>query len=257
MPAVARRSARMGGRPAAQCHPASGRSKLAWSLAELRIMTRIVNARNEVHGVVALACRLLLVNALALACSACLSQPGAKVADAATGAPPAPNRLPSLRDTSESTIVSKQGRPYRILVSTPRGPRPPEGFPVIYVLDAEAWFGVAVEIVRMREYSKLSPAIVVGVGYPGSSFFDVTRRSFDFTPPGSVERDMQEAGIELGGADLFLAFFEDTLKPWASRRCSGTPSVVCSSCTRCSLLRRHSTPGWLPVPLSGSPTRSC
>src|ERR1700728_2052097 len=100
---------------------------------------------------------------------AALSQvPGAR---ADCGDPPLRARTDSsnnalllrVRTSSEFTILSDQGRRYRILVSSPRGPIPAGGFPVIYILDADAWFGLAVEIAKMREYEKLAPPIVVGI----------------------------------------------------------------------------------------------
>ena len=117
------------------------------------------------------------------------------------------------RELSESTLVNDKGLEYRILVSTPAGPPPANGFPAIYVLDGDAWFGAAIEIAKMREYSKLAPTVIVGVSYPQRSFFDAVRRSFDFTPPGTVDQDMKESGIALGGADEFLTFLNDKLKP--------------------------------------------
>jgi len=131
----------------------------------------------------------------------------------------AADEVPSLRARafSESTIASAKGLEYRILVSAPSGPPPQRGFPVLYVLDGDAWFGTAIEIARMREYEKLAPAIIVGVSYPGRRFFDL-RRSYDFTPPGSIDEEMREAGAAVGGADEFLAFLDEKLKPWVRQR---------------------------------------
>jgi predicted alpha/beta superfamily hydrolase len=117
------------------------------------------------------------------------------------------------RTTTEWPLASRAGSEYVIRVSAPDGPAPPGGFPVIYVLDGDAWFGAAVEVARMREYSKLSPAVIVGIAYPDRRFFNAKRRSFDFTPPGSRDAEMEEAGFELGGAGDFLAFLNGTLKP--------------------------------------------
>jgi predicted alpha/beta superfamily hydrolase len=131
----------------------------------------------------------------------------------------AADAVPALRarEVSESTLTSAKGSEYRILVSAPTGTPPQRGFPVIYVLDGDAWFAAAVEIAKMREYQKLTPAIIVGVGYPGRRFFDL-RRSYDYTPPGSVDAEMKQAGIALGGADEFLAFLNQKLKPWVRSR---------------------------------------
>jgi len=114
------------------------------------------------------------------------------------------------RTVSEFDLASAQGRPYRILVSTPDGPPPTGGLPVIYVLDGHGWFGAAVEIARMREHSKLDAPLIVGVGYPSGRFFDPAR-SFDFTPPGATDDRFDPAST--GGADQFLAFLTGALKP--------------------------------------------
>ncbi len=133
---------------------------------------------------------------------------------ASTAAAEAVQRLRQ-RDPSEVMLHSREGLEYRILLSVPRGPAPAGGFPVFYVLDGDAWFSTAVEIVRMREWSRLTPSIVVGVGYPSHAFFDGPRRNYDFTPPGSAEADL--APEEQGGADRFLAFLTDVLRPWVSQ----------------------------------------
>ena len=119
------------------------------------------------------------------------------------------------RKESASTLVSAQDRRYRILLSIPDGEPPAHGFPVLYVLDADAWFDAAVAIVRMREYQKLDPAVVVGVASPGGAFFEVSR-TYDFTPRGSADARMGE--LRTGGADEFRAFLTGKLKPWVRDR---------------------------------------
>lgn len=114
------------------------------------------------------------------------------------------------RTVTETTMTSRDGKAYNILISTPDGPPPPGGFPVIYVLDGHGWFGAAVEIARMRENSKLDPPIIVGVGYPSRRFFD-PGRSLDLTPPGVADARFEPG--EIGGADRFLSFLNETLKP--------------------------------------------
>ena len=117
------------------------------------------------------------------------------------------------RNYHELTLTSKKGRHYRIQVSVPDAAAPKEGYPVLYVLDGNGWFEPAAGIMRMREYEKLSPTIVVGVAAANKSFFD-NSRAYDFTPPGSVEPEFE--GIPIGGGDEFLAFLDDTVKPWVS-----------------------------------------
>lgn len=136
---------------------------------------------------------------------------------AATTSPVASERAPRLRerDTSELTLQSHEGLSYHILVSVPRGPAPAGGFPVFYILDGDGWFSTAVESARIREWGRLTPSIVVGVGYPSHAFFD-ERRSYDFTPSGSADPDLE--ANEQGGADRFLNFLTDTVKPWVRAR---------------------------------------
>src|SRR5690348_15341090 len=67
------------------------------------------------------------------------------------------------RSYQDLTLASKQGRHYRIQVSVPVAAAPKDGYPVVYVMDGNGWFGPAVDVARMREYEKLSPTIVVGI----------------------------------------------------------------------------------------------
>ncbi len=158
---------------------------------------------------------VLFAVAVAASCSA------APVAPAPTPAATPEPVLPGPRDARETILTSKDGRPYRIFVSAPRGIAPAGGYPVITVLDGNGWFAMAVEIARMREYEKLPPAIVIGVGYPGSGFFDGVRRSYDFTAPGTSDPDMD--GIKLGGADEFLAFLTGPLRNWVAAHYAADP----------------------------------
>ena len=119
------------------------------------------------------------------------------------------------RHGSELTLDSREGRHYRVQVSVPEAPPPRAGYPVIYVLDGNGWFGPAVDVARMREYEKLPPSIVVGIAPPNRDFFDVTR-SYDFTPPGTSDPGFE--GVELGGADKFLRFLDGVVKPWVASR---------------------------------------
>jgi len=126
------------------------------------------------------------------------------------------------REATETTLISQDGLEYRILVSTPRGQAPDGGFPVFYVLDGDAFFATAIEIARMREWGRLSPSIIVGVAYPSRSFYDGPRRTYDFTPPGEVDPDF--VASELGGANQFLGFLTNELKPWVAAHYRVDPS---------------------------------
>lgn len=129
------------------------------------------------------------------------------------------------RTMTETVLTSDRKQSYRILLSVPQGPAPVGGFPVIYVLDGDAWFVMAVQVARMREYETLAPAVIVGIAYPSRYFFDAKRRTLDFTPPHSSDPDMQGDGIQTGGADQFLEFINQVLRPWVRRSCNCTPGT--------------------------------
>ncbi|MFH5186519.1 alpha/beta hydrolase [Paenibacillus sp. TAB 01] len=124
-------------------------------------------------------------------------------------------------------IHSKSGRAYRIFVYVPLSEPPAAGFPVFYLLDANAVFATAVEAVRVQgrrpEKTGVSPAVVVGIGYPADMPF-VPDRFYDFTlPVPASELPVHPDGIEWpvqGGAEAFLSFIEKELKPVIESRCS-------------------------------------
>lgn len=88
-----------------------------------------------------------------------------------------PSVLPVSTKTSATVASSRQidfqskvnGRRYRIQVALPIGAPPDRGFPVVYVLDGDGYFGTWAAAARMRAMAgELEPAVVVGVGYPES-----------------------------------------------------------------------------------------
>jgi len=118
-------------------------------------------------------------------------------------------------------LVSRSGREYRGFVARPAGPPPPGGFPVLYLLDANATFATVVEAIRLRaprpEVTGVVPTVVVGIGYPVEGPYDRVRRTLDFTPPGSAQPGT-------GGADDFLAFLTRELAPEVERSTGADPA---------------------------------
>ncbi|MGA8942608.1 MAG: alpha/beta hydrolase-fold protein [Thermoactinomyces sp.] len=110
---------------------------------------------------------------------------------------------------------------YEICVAKPKEPAPPSGYPVIYVLDGNAFFHTFREIIRLQttrpEKTGILPAIIVGIGYPVKEEFPSAYRIYDFTPPSSLAnlplRPNGEPWPKTGGAELFLNFIEKQLKP--------------------------------------------
>lgn len=145
--------------------------------------------------------RLLLVLMMALAATPCLAQAPAASMPAAT--------IPS---TVQFDLPSKiTGRTYRIYVTKPLVPPPPEGYAVVYVLDAIVSFPIAAWRVR----SSAAPAIVVGISYPDWAATSVLR-SRDFTPykwAGTSTLPQGLSAADHGGGDDFHRFMMEELRP--------------------------------------------
>lgn len=145
-------------------------------------------------------------------------------ASVSTAVEPTPVTIP--RSESRTVQSTATGREHRIFIAWPDSPPPAAGFPVIYLLDANAWFGVVVETARVLagrpEGTGVGPAIIVGLGYPTEKPFDQTRRALDYTPAGPDSPS--PGGREFGGADAFLRFIEDEVKPAIARDFSVDPS---------------------------------
>lgn len=129
------------------------------------------------------------------------------------------------------------GKTYVLRIQVPSfAPPPPHGYPVIYVLDGDQFFGTATDI----NLSMSRNAVVVGIGYdlinePASVAKIIGRRADDTSPIGAAELgragsvwryedltlpiaaenrkpDWQEPE-KTGGMDLFLKVVEEEIKP--------------------------------------------
>ena len=141
----------------------------------------------------------------------------AQTAQAASPVTWAPFDLPRLQQT---ILRSAAGAPYRIVVTTPAGPAPAAGYPVIYVLDGNAWTSLVSEIIRINvglgTQSRVEPAVVVGIGYPIDSAFDIARRDLDLTspvPPDYVPPGGNKDTGHLGGDIALMDFIDKVVKP--------------------------------------------
>ncbi len=116
----------------------------------------------------------------------------------------------------DMTAGGDPARPYRIFASWPETAPPPEGWPVLYLLDGNSIFGTATEAMRVvgghGAAVGIPPALVIAIGYPTDKAFDLPRRGRDYTPPAAG------APAGSGGADAFLDFIEGELKPEVERR---------------------------------------
>ena len=127
---------------------------------------------------------------------------------------------------------------YRIYVTLPSAPPPKEGYPVLYILDGNAWVAGMAEALRLQSrfamQSEIEPVLLVAIGYPGDAPFKLGRRAYDFLPrhaSGKLsERFMQGAPWhQPGGADAFADFLTGPLREDIAARYSVDPSrqILC------------------------------
>ena len=119
------------------------------------------------------------------------------------------------------------GEPWRVFIHVPVGPAPEAGWPVLYMTDGNAVIGTAVDAMRAQAFYPLGTnvgwGVIVAIGYPVAGAYDPLRRSWDLgPPPGKAYPPFHAGGPEVrtGGAEKFLAFIEDQLKPFVAGRAS-------------------------------------
>ncbi|MDR3506880.1 MAG: alpha/beta hydrolase-fold protein [Caulobacteraceae bacterium] len=161
---------------------------------------------------------LIALAALGLASAAALP------AASAPAAKPVSHRHPVvLPGTEERTFfLAGEKRPFRVFISRPEGKAPKGGFPVIYILDGNSIFGTIRDEVRRETADTYeAPAVIVAIGYPGDAPWDDARREHDLTPklPAGIEPYGPAGSIipDTGGAEPFLRFIRDTIKPAIER----------------------------------------
>lgn len=119
----------------------------------------------------------------------------------------------------------KDNRQYQIYVSKPKQPAPPSGYPVIYVLDGNAFFQTFQEAVRVQsvrsEKTGVIPAIIVGIGYPVEENFAAAYRFYDFTLPSSsyfTAKTRWKTMAENRRSECFFDFIQEELKPQINKQ---------------------------------------
>jgi predicted alpha/beta superfamily hydrolase len=142
-----------------------------------------------------------------------------------------PHRRVSIPDTEVHPLRSTQvDADYELWVATPQaGFAPPRPGPtrVLYLLDANLFFGTATEMSRLMHklYGELPPLHIVGVAYPTDDFrTQGALRTRDFTPSedprtaamaASFPTPPGQEAVEpaMGGAAAFLRFLTDEVRP--------------------------------------------
>jgi len=135
---------------------------------------------------------------------------------------PAKAGKPFLPITSHD-LASAEGLSYRIIVAPPAGPAPKAGYPVIYIMDGNAWTPMAAEVIRTNLdfglRSKVEPAVVVGIGYPVDGAFDMKRRPHDLTTRSDLPRPVSKVvPKDSGGYEAMIRFVQDRVKPDIEKR---------------------------------------
>lgn len=117
-----------------------------------------------------------------------------------------------LDKTREWSMQNARGERYRIFISEPEGPLPyTGGYPVLYVLDGNAFFASLHEAKRAQ--GRFQQAIIVGIAYPGEATHNFRRRAYDFSPPPGEPTDPPQ-----GGQDEFLDFMAQQVMPAVARQ---------------------------------------
>jgi predicted alpha/beta superfamily hydrolase len=127
--------------------------------------------------------------------------------------------LNALRVDFRSTI---RQRDYRLLISVPSKPAPAQGYPVVYLIDGNLHFGIAVDTMRIQAcWPDVRDAVVVGIGYPTDRVADaLTLRMDDLTTPLREPlasepwfRHMPPAVNGYGRLDDYLRMLDEEVKP--------------------------------------------
>ena len=140
-------------------------------------------------------------------------------------------------DTSKSSVPSSEmalnaqqidfrsairQRDYRLMVSIPNKPAPKEGHPVVYLIDGNLHFGIAVDTMRIQAcWPDTRDAVIVGIGYPTDRVTDaLTLRMDDLTTPlqeclASTPwyRKMPPPPNGYGKMDDYLRMIDEEIKP--------------------------------------------
>jgi uncharacterized protein len=154
----------------------------------------------------------------------------------AQGAPTQANVPVSLPDTEVHVLHSENvGDDLELWIARPQAgfaPAPSGPAAVLYVLDADLFFGTAVEMTRLMHklYGELPPLLVVGIAYThDDGMVQSAFRTRDFTPSLDPRFERMAASMPplpdgitvepaMGGAEAFLRFLRDEAEPYVAQR---------------------------------------
>lgn len=135
---------------------------------------------------------------------------------------PALDAAPAVQvPNSRQFDVTVGGKPRRLFVALPAERAVTGSHPVLTVLDGNALFPLAAQLVRNRRARPDAPAdpepVVIGIGYPTDAAYDMMARADDYTlaplPDGR--------GVV---ADRLLDFIEHDVQPWLAQQVAVDPA---------------------------------
>lgn len=135
-------------------------------------------------------------------------------------APPAIAAPWQLERSNVFTVKAPDGHDYRVMVAWPEGAPPPNGWPVLWLLDGEDNFAVAAMTARRLARASARSGVEAGLVVAIDSG-PLKRRVLDYTPavPGySIPAGAPASGLPTGGAETFLAFLDQSVRPIVQSR---------------------------------------
>jgi uncharacterized protein len=121
-------------------------------------------------------------------------------------------------------VIGRNGRAYRLRLSWPFTPPPASGWPLLTILDGDAYFGVLTDATRNLAQigAEVVDCAVLGIGYAKADPCAWHKlRALDLTPTRPGPNDFAGAGVDpagFGGLDPFLDMLAEIALPWACER---------------------------------------
>ncbi|MDR1285355.1 MAG: prolyl oligopeptidase family serine peptidase [Campylobacteraceae bacterium] len=107
--------------------------------------------------------------------------------------------------------AKSNGQNYKIYLAIPKKS---SDYNVVYMLDGNAVLDVLNE--ELLKKANAANLLIVMIGYVTKARFDTIARTYDYTPLVPSESDLEDVQNDyerVGGAELFLEFIENELKP--------------------------------------------
>jgi hypothetical protein len=122
----------------------------------------------------------------------------------------------SLKNTTQFILESELciGEPFTIQVCLPKSFENQKKYPVVYLLDADKSLGMAKEIADWLMFGQeIQDIIIVGISYNKDDETWWMNRSRDYIPTSDTVSEFGKRWPKAGGADRFLDFIQNDLKP--------------------------------------------